>query len=160
MPDETTLYISVQKNFRIPVKCAWLKHSSTRLQVWVLSIKIPFIQKLVHGIQLYCTEKPGPKWTSFWKYSKEYGCVVHQHKLASISDSSLEGVVQDFHGPCGLVGRKTRVLNQGKSCFQLSFVLVFPFPRVCEAAELLYFSCVWVPIYLCWQWSRLGRGWI
>ncbi|XP_041261319.1 zinc finger protein 800 isoform X2 [Onychostruthus taczanowskii] len=84
---------------------------------------------LVHGIQLYCMEKPGPKWTSFWKSSKEYGCAVHQHKLASISDSSVEGVVQDFHGPCGLAGRKTHLLNPGKTLFPIKFCVDISFPQ-------------------------------
>lgn len=125
---------------------------------------------------LYCTEKPGSKWPPLWKLaraekkpqkiSRKCGCVEHQYQLTSISGSSLEGVVQReiFITPVGLQEEKILCWFRVKPCSQLSCALVFPFPRVREAAELLCFSCVSIStsvsmFHICdsVNWSRLGR---
>lgn len=101
---------------------------------------------------LYCTEKPGLKCTYFWKSAPaEKSRFLEDVDVLNTSTSSLQFQVplwkvlckeRDSHGSHGTTGRKTPVLIQVKTCSQLSCVLVFPFPRACEAAELLYFSCV------------------
>lgn len=56
-------------------------------------------------------------------------------------------VCKIFMAPVGLQEEKLMCWIRVKPCFQLSFVLVFPFPRVYEAAELLFQLCEYQ--YIC-----------